>query len=106
MPCPNKIALRAYLAPEEYRVVRARAGQARLSVSAYVKAVCLGHEVKSTADQEAILELLRLKADLGRVGGLLKMGLSENALDRYRGNRLLTDLEALKKQISDKVDTL
>ncbi len=106
MPGPNKIALRAYLTPEEYQAIKAKAGQARVSVSAYAKAVCLGHEVKNVVDQEAILELLRLKADPGRLGGLLKLGLAENALDRHRANRLLADLETLKKQISDRVEKL
>jgi hypothetical protein len=106
MPCPNKKPLKAYLTPEEYRAVKAKARQARLSVSAYAKAVCLGHEVKSALDQEAILELLRLKADMGRLGGLLKLGLSENSLDRHRANRLLSDLEAARKIILDKVTAL
>lgn len=106
MSCPNKIALRAYLTPEEHQAIKAKAGQARLSVSAYTKAVCLGYELKSTADQEAILGLLKLKADLGRLGGLLKLGLSENKLDRHRANRLLMDLEATRKLIEDRVKNL
>jgi hypothetical protein len=106
MSCPTKIALRAYLTPEEHQVVKVKADQARLSVSAYIKAVCLGHELKSTVDQEAILDLLKLRADLGRLGGLLKLGLSENSLDRHRTNRLLADLEAIRKLIEDKVKNL
>jgi len=106
MSCPNKTALRAYLTPEEYQAVKTKASQARLSVSAYVKAICLGHELKSAADQEAILALLKVKADLGRLGGLLKLGLSENSLDRHRSNRLLADLEASRKLIEDRVKEL
>jgi hypothetical protein len=106
MPCPNKIALRAYLNPKDYQTIKAHAAQARLSVSAYVQAVCLGHDVKSVIDHEAILELLRLKADMGRLGNLLKLGLSENSLDRHRANRLLSDIEATRKLILDKVAAL
>jgi hypothetical protein len=98
--------LKAYLTPEDYQAVKAKADQARLSVSAYVQAVCLGHEVKSALDQEAVLELLRLKADLGRLGGLLKLGLSGNTLDRHRANRLLADLETARKRILDKLEAL
>lgn len=106
MSCPTKTALRAYLTPEEHQAVKAKAGQARLSVSAYTKAVCLGHELKSTVDQEAILALLKVKADLGRLGGLLKKGLSENNLDRHRANRLLMDLETTRKLIEERVKEL
>jgi hypothetical protein len=106
MPCPNKIALRAYLTPEDYQAVKARAAQARLSISTYVQRVCRGHDVKSAIDQEAVLDLLRLKADLGRIGGLLKLGLTGNTLDRHRANRLLADLEATRKQIDEKVGKL
>lgn len=106
MPCSNKIVLKAYLTPEEYQAIRERAGLARLSISAYVQAVCRGQEVKSLIDQEAILELLRLKADLGRVGGLLKLGLAGNSLDRPQANRLLADLEMTRKRIEDTVNSL
>lgn len=106
MPCPNRIALRAYLTTEDYQAVKERAGQARLSISAYVQSICRGHEVKSAIDQEAVLDLLRLKADLGRLGGLLKLGLTGTSLDRHRANRLLADLEATRKRIAEKVDEL
>jgi hypothetical protein len=62
--------------------------------------------VKSAIDQEAILDLLRLKADLGRLGGLLKFGLTEKTLDRHQTNRLLADLETTRKRIEDKVNGL
>jgi hypothetical protein len=106
MACPNKITLKAYLTPEDYQALKARAAQARLSISTYVQRVCRGHDVKSAIDQEAVLDLLRLKGDLGRIGGLLKLGLTGNTLDRHRANRLLADLEATRKQIDEKVEKL
>jgi len=71
----KKPHLKAYVSPEEYAKVAAQAGRASLSISAFVKAVCLGHEVKSTVDQDATLALARTNGDLGRLGGLLKMAL-------------------------------
>lgn len=77
MPSPDKKVLHAYLTPEEYDQIKVMADQAGLSISTFVKRVCLGQELRSNADQEAVRALLQANADLGRLGGLLKMALSE-----------------------------
>lgn len=77
MPSPDKKVLHAYLTPEEYGQIKKMADQAGLSISTFVKRVCLGQTVKTRADQEAMLALLKANADLGRLGGLFKMALSE-----------------------------
>jgi hypothetical protein len=77
MPSPNKITLKSYLTPAEYQYVREKARQAKMSLSTFVKNVCLAQEVRSKTDQEAVLALIKATADLGRLGGLLKKGLSD-----------------------------
>ena len=77
MPSPDKKVLHAYLTPEEYEQVRLMAENSGLSISTFVKRVCLGQELRSNADQEAVRALLQANADLGRLGGLFKMALSE-----------------------------
>jgi hypothetical protein len=77
-----------------------------MSVSAYVKTVCLGHEVKSREDKSAILELARVSADLGRLGGLFKLALSEKAIDRLRGGNMLDDISRTRRLLEDKVRKL
>ena len=77
MPSPDKKVLHAYLTPEEYEQVRLMAEKSGLSISTFVKRVCLGQELRSNADQEAVRALLQANADLGRLGGLFKMALSE-----------------------------
>jgi hypothetical protein len=77
MPSPNRKAVKTYLSPEEYGQVKAMAGQTGLSVSTFMKRVCLGEEVRSKADQQAVRAVLRAGADLGRLGGLFKMALSD-----------------------------
>jgi len=106
MSCPNKITVKAYLSPEEYKSVTALAAQTRLSVSKLIRAACLGLEIKSKADQEAILELLKLKADLGRLGGLLKQALGEELIDRRHGNELLVSLNEALRLLLEKVKAL
>lgn len=76
MPSPDKKVLHAYLTPEEYDQIKAMADQAGLSISTFVKRVCVGQGVHSQADQEAVRALLKANADLGRLGGLFKMALT------------------------------
>ena len=102
----KKPHLKAYVSPEEYDQVAAQAGRASLSISAFVKAVCLGHEIKSTVDQDAILTLARMNGDLGRLGGLLKMALAERAIDQVIGNNLLEDIRRTRRRLEEKVRTL
>jgi len=106
MPSPTKVVVKAYVTPEEYNTMKENAGRARLSVSSYVRAVCLGHEVRSSVDKSGILDLAKVNADLGRLGGLLKLALSDKAIDRLRGNSLLNDISRTRKLLEDKVREL
>ncbi|WP_419783945.1 plasmid mobilization protein [Maridesulfovibrio sp.] len=72
MPSKKQV-IKTYVSDEEYKQIRETAQQCSLSLSAFAKAVCLGHEIKSRTDQQARRELLKLNADQGRLGGLLKM---------------------------------
>ncbi|MDL2226426.1 hypothetical protein LJB86_02075 [Deltaproteobacteria bacterium OttesenSCG-928-M10] len=69
--------IKTYLNEDEYQAITREARKTGLSNSKYVKRVCLPHEVRSVVDQRAVLALLQCKGDLGRLGGLLKMHLSE-----------------------------
>jgi len=102
----HKPYLTAYVSPEEYAQVSAQAERASLSISAFVKAVCLGHEIKSTVDRDAILALARINGDLGRLGGLLKMALSERAVNKVVGNNLLEDINRTRRRLEEKVNAL
>ena len=73
----KKPYLTVYLSEDERQQITGLAGKASLPVSRFVKRVCLGQEVRSTVDQEAVLALLHSKADLGRLGGLIKLHLTE-----------------------------
>lgn len=59
------------------------AKQCDLGLSTYLREVGLGYEPKSTIDSQAVAQLAHLHGDLGRVGGLLKMWLSDNSKSGY-----------------------
>ncbi|GHV56198.1 OriT-binding protein, TraJ [Deltaproteobacteria bacterium] len=77
MPCPDKKAARVYLTAAEYLVIETAAKRARLSISHYMREVCLVSQVKSFEHEDFKLELLKTRADLGRLGGLFKLALSD-----------------------------
>ena len=77
MPSPNRKAIKTYLTAEERERLSAMAKQAGLSVSTFMKRVCLSQEVRSKADQQAVRAVLRAGADLGRLGGLFKKTLAD-----------------------------
>ena len=68
--------LKVFVSERERAEIETRAAATGLSVSAYLRNLGLGFQPHSTLDQEAILALLRVNADQGRLGGLFKLRLS------------------------------
>lgn len=75
-------------------------------MSAYARNLCLGYEPKSVAKAQAIRELIKVNADMGRVGGLLKLWLSEPDRNQARVRRLLQELEQAKEVLVEKINSL
>jgi hypothetical protein len=49
-----------------------------MSTAAYLRAVGAGYAPRAVVDGERIHEMLRVNGDLGRLGGLLKLWLSDD----------------------------
>ena len=49
-----------------------------MSVAKYMRQVSLGYFVPSAIDNQQVEKLLRINGDLGRIGGLLKMWLTND----------------------------
>ena len=64
--------------PDEKRGIDEMARTTGNSTSAYLRKVGLGYEVKSVLDFEGVGELAKVSGDLGRLGGLLKLWLSND----------------------------
>lgn len=69
--------LRVYVSPKERQAILALARDCRLPPSTYLRRIGLGYQPKSSIDRESIRELVKVNADQGRLGGLLKLWLSE-----------------------------
>lgn len=73
----RKICMKSYMTESERDRIAALAEQCGLSVSEFIRRVALGQEVNSKTDKESFLDLLKVNADLGRLGGLFKLALTE-----------------------------
>jgi len=103
MPCPEKNVLKAYLTPAEYESIKAKAGQARLSVSKFVQTVCLGFEPKSKTDHKAILAMLEVNRDLSRLGNLLKLAIAQETIDEKQAVESIESIAEIKELLKEKV---
>lgn len=70
--------LRVPVTLDEEQGIRTKARDTGLSVARYMRQVSLGYLVPSAIDNQQVEELLRINGDLGRVGGLLKMWLTND----------------------------
>ena len=75
-----------------------------------MRELALGYEPGSVVDQMAIRELMGASADLGRLGGLLKMWLTNDERAGFARHlnvpELLEEIRTLQGQIYDKVKSL
>jgi hypothetical protein len=76
--------IKVWVLPQEKQEIEANARTHGLSVSSFLRRIGLGLPIKSVLDQQAIIELAKANGDLGRLGGLLKMWLTnDEKLDRF-----------------------
>ena len=69
--------IEVWVTDEEKSKITARAKEAGMARSAYLRALGLNTAVKSVVDLSAVTDLARVNGDLGRVAGLLKLWLAE-----------------------------
>ena len=71
--------LRVPVFPEEKDEIEANAKRAGVSVARYLRDVGQGYQIKGVMDYQHVRELVRVNGDLGRLGGLLKLWLTDDA---------------------------
>lgn len=70
--------LRVPVLPDEETLIKENAARASLTVAEYLRRLSLGHVIKGTIDSENVLKLVKINADQGRLGGLLKLWLTDD----------------------------
>lgn len=96
---PRRDRLEVWVTPEEKAEICRRAEAAGLPGSTFLRNLALNVPIRSVYDYEAVRDMAKIRGDVGRVGGLLKLWLSTK---RGEGasvadvNRALRDLNELK----------
>ncbi len=86
--------------PEEALEIQKNAAACGLKVATYLRTLCLNHEPKGIADADAIIELAKVNADLGRLGGLFKMWLTnDNRLKPFGKAETVPMINGLMQEI-------
>ena len=90
--------IKVYCLPEEKAQITENAKAAGLSLSTFLLRVGAGFEVRTVLDYQRIEELARVNGDLGRLGGLLKLWLTnDERLREVRAEELRTLLNKIER---------
>mgnify|MGYP000399626680 CR=1 FL=1 len=96
--------LRVPVFPEEKDEIEANAKRAGVSVARYLRDVGQGYQIKGVMDYQHVRELVRVNGDLGRLGGLLKLWLTDDVRTLQFGEAtilaLLGRIEATQDEMS------
>lgn len=95
--------LRVPVLPVEEEAIKKMAASAGLPVAAYLRNVGLGYQVRGILDNKRVEELARINGDLGRLGGLLKLWLTDDPRTHQFGE---STIRALLSKIEDTQDKM
>lgn len=95
--------LRVPVLPGEEAAIKKMAASAGLPVAAYLRNVGLGYQVRGILDNKRVEELARINGDLGRLGGLLKLWLTDDPRTAQFGE---STIRALLSKIEDTQDNM
>ena len=97
--------IKVYCLPDERAQVQAKADAAGLSLSTYLLRVGQGYEIQGILDHRRVHDLAKVNGDLGRLGGLLKLWLTNDertasfSLATIRA--LLAKIEATQEELRE-----
>ncbi|MFA5501652.1 MAG: DNA transfer protein [Sulfurovaceae bacterium] len=95
---------------EELKKLHLQAKNAGMTLSRYLRSLGLGYPIESKIDQLALAELTKVAGDLGRLGGLFKLWLSNTKEEwdprlgdksRFKVELLVREIEHNKKELLD-----
>ena len=81
--------LRVPVLPIEEAEIKNKATDAGLPVAEYLRNLGLGYQVPSIVDSRQVDSLLKINADLGRLGGLIKLWLTNDKRTKLIGKSQL-----------------
>ncbi len=95
----KRVVIRSYLSIDEKKMVQDNASKVCLSASEYIRRIITGTKLPVLGNAKTVTDLLKVNADLARLGNLLKMALDND--DPEMSKNLSLDM----KQIIAKIAT-
>lgn len=99
----NTTPIKVYCMPEERDAIKANAAATGYTASNYLLRVGIGYPIKSILDNTRVEELMKINGDLGRLGGLLKLWLTNDERTAAFGE---PTIRALLSKINDNQDAI
>ena len=103
--------IKTYVTPDEKQEIMDAAARIELSSSQYLSRLALGTRLPSFGQAEAVRDLLGIKADLARLGNLLKLTLDNIEEDNLsisvvKINRIIDDIDSTRSALLSKIKEL
>lgn len=96
--------IKVYCLPEEKALIEENAAAVGKSVSAFLLAIGQGYKVSGVMDYGRVRELSKINGDLGRLGGLLKLWLTNDERTAHFGEAtiraVLSKIEKTQEEMS------
>lgn len=102
-PTRKERQLRVPVLPDEEAIIKEMAASAGLSVAAYLRNVAMGYQIRGILDNKRVEELARINGDLGRLGGLLKLWLTDDIRTAKFGKSTILSLLAKIEETQGKM---
>ena len=99
MPSKKK-RITLYVTQEEHDQIKASSTRAGASLSTFCTKVSLGYHVPGLEHYRLRMELRHMRGDLGRIGGLIKLALSQGA-DRHVVHKLLHEMDGRQQEAKE-----
>ena len=99
--------LRVPVLPIEEAEIKNKAANAGLTVAEYLRNLGLGYQVPSIVDSRQVDSLLKINGDLGRLGGLIKLWLTNDKRTKLIGkSQLHMTLDSIRNTQSTMLDAI
>ncbi|HBH7899507.1 conjugal transfer transcriptional regulator TraJ [Vibrio parahaemolyticus] len=99
----NSTPIKVYCLPAEKELIEAQAARAGMSAARYLREVGQGYHIQGVVDYEQVNELAKINGDLGRLGGLLKLWLTNDVRTAQFGEStiraVLSKIEATQDEM-------
>ncbi len=104
----KRVAMRLYISPDDKKMVQNNATKVCLSASEYIRRVITGTKLPVLGNAKTVTDLLKVNADLARLGNLLKMALdNENPEITKRLSldikQIIFNIETTKNRLETKI---